>query len=348
MSTNIVRAGIIGMGIGRENGRAIAANPRGHVVALCDIVESKMHDFAKELPRPVKMYADYRKMLRDREIDAVFVGTPNQLHIPMALDAIRAGKHVLCTKPLGHDLKLAKTLVETAESSGLVNMMSLSCRFGPECKHLHALAKKRFFGQLYYAKARSIRRSGIPAWNLGFVEKGGGAFRDMGVHCLDAAWALLGFPKPLSVLGVAGAQFGPRGLGYWEFKAPPKSTWKQFAADDYAGGFIRFENNIGMQVESFWASHQPEEFQVEIFGSAAGARLTPLTLYRTDHGSPGDTTIKIPQRPTAAWDNVAAHFIDGILDGTKCQAPLRHGYMVQQMMEGMLESGRTGKEVRLA
>jgi len=59
-----------------------------------------MHDYAKELPHKPKMYVDYRKMLRDKEIDAVFVGTPNQLHVPMAIAALKAGKHVLCTKPL--------------------------------------------------------------------------------------------------------------------------------------------------------------------------------------------------------------------------------------------------------
>ncbi len=347
MANKILRAGIIGMGIGRQNGKAIASNPRGRVVALCDIVKEKMDDFQKELPEPTRKYTNYRDMLKDKEVDAVFVGTPNQLHISMALDAIRAGKHVLCTKPLGHDLKLAKTLVAAAESSGLVNMMSLSCRFSPEAMHLANLARRRFFGRIYYAKARSIRRSGIPAWNLGFIQKGGGAFRDMGVHCLDAAWALLGFPKPISAVGVAGAQFGPRGEGYWEFKAPPKSTWKQFAADDYAGGFIRFEDNIGLQVESFWASHQPEEFQIEIFGSEGGARMYPPTIYRTENGQPTDTLVKIQQKPDSAWDNVAGHFIDCCLDNERCQAPLRHGYEVQQMMEAVLESGETGREVRL-
>jgi predicted dehydrogenase len=340
-----LRVGVIGMGIGRPNGKAIADNPRGRVVAICDLIESKMIDYQKELPEPAKMYTNYRKMLRDPEVDAVFVGTPNPLHIPMARDAIRSGKHVLCTKPLGHDLKRAEELIREQEKSGLVGMMSLSCRFGPECQHLLALSEKKFFGEIYYAKARSIRRSGIPAWNLGFIHKGGGAFRDMGVHCLDAAWALLGFPRPISAVGVAGAKFGPRGLGYWDFKAPPKSVWKQFAADDYAGGFIRFEGGIGIQVESFWASHQPEEFNVEIFGTDAGAKLTPLTLYRTERGAPADTSVKIPLPATAAWDNVARHFIECCLDGTECRAPLRHGYEVQRMMEAVLESGRRGKEV---
>ena len=107
----------------------------------------------------------------------------------------------------------------------------------------------------------------------------------MGVHVLDSAWWLLGMPRPLSVTGVAGAKFGPRGRGYFGRKTPgdataaPESYYSQFAADDYAGGFIRFEGGSALQIESFWASHQPVDLQIELFGDEAGAQLRPPTLY---------------------------------------------------------------------
>ncbi len=226
-------------------------------------------------------------------------------------------------------------------------MMSLSERFSNECRHAAKLARQGFFGTMYYARARSIRRSGIPDWNLGFIQKGGGAFRDMGVHALDAAWSLLGMPRPISAMGVAGARFGPKGTGYWDFRKPGKDYWGKFAADDYAGGFVRFDGGIGMQIESFWASHQPEEFQVEIFGEKAGLKLHPLTLHRTEDGLPIDVEVKMPPSLPSAWDNIAAHFIECCLDGVKCQAPLRHGLMVQQMMEAVLRSAKSGREERL-
>ena len=345
MSKRLVRVGIIGMGIGRPNAKALAANRRGRVVALCDLVEARMHDFAKDLPEPVAMYTDYTEMVRDKQVDAVFVGTPNQWHVPMALEAVRAGKHVLITKPLADSERAAATLVEAAEAAGVVNMMSLSTRFGEECQFLRGLIQKGQMGELYYGRARSIRRSGIPAWNLGFIQKGGGAFRDMGVHVLDAAWWLLGQPRPVSVTGVAGAKFGPRGLGYWDYRVPTRQVYRQYASDDYAGGFIRFEGGLGLQVESFWASHQPEEFQIELFGTEAGARLHPLTLYRTEGRVPQDVSMKMPPGPSS-WDTLAGHFIDCILDGVECQAPLRHGLVVQQMMEGLLRSAEKGREVR--
>ena len=343
---NPVRVGIVGMGIGRPNARAIAANKNGVVAALCDLSVERMDDFAKELKLPVRKFTSYQEMCADKEIDAIFIGTPNQWHVPIALEAVKNDKHVMVTKPLADSEPAAAKLVKAAESAGVVNMMSLSTRFNGGCQHLGKLARKNFFGELYYARARSVRRSGIPAWNLGFIQKGGGAFRDMGVHVLDAAWWLLGLPKPVSVTGVAGAKFGPYGRGYWDYKVPDKKVSKQYKSDDYAGGFIRFEGGIGLQVESFWASHQADEFQIELFGDQAGAKLNPLTIYRTENGAPNDSVVKLPPGP-GEWDTIAAHFIDCIQNGTKCAAPLRHGLIVQQMMEALLKSAETGKEIRL-
>jgi predicted dehydrogenase len=342
-----VRVAIVGMGIGKQNARGFLRHPRARVVALCDLLEPRMHEFAKELPEPVTLYTDFQALCRDPQVDAIFVGTPNQHHVPVALAALRAGKHVMVTKPLADSLAAARELVEVAEASGLVNMMSLSTRFSDGVGYLGGLCADGTLGEVYYARARSVRRSGIPNWSLGFIEEGGGAFRDMGVHVLDSAWWLMGMPRPVSVLGVAGARFGPLGQGYWRFAPPPpEEFYRRFAADDYGGGFIRFANGAGLQIESFWASHQPDELQIELFGSDGGARLRPLTLYRTQHGAPQDISVALPKGPEP-WDLIAAHFVECILDGVPCRAPLRHGLLVQEMMEALLESAAAGREVRL-
>ena len=375
-----LRVAIVGMGIGRPNGLALAENPRADVVALCDLVEERMAEFAQLLPQPkqIRLFDDFDELCRWREVDAIFVGTPNQLHVPMGLQAVSQGKHLLMTKPLADSVEGAARLVDAAEASGVVNMMSLSTRFSPDVQFMGALRRQGTFGELYYARARSVRRNGIPAWNPGFIRKGGGAFRDMGVHVLDAAWWLLGMPNPVSVTGVAGAKFGPRGLGYFgrkkpgEAQAAPKSYYSQFAADDYAGGFIRFEDGSGLQVESFWASHQPGDLQIELFGTEAGARVRPPTLYANGPLAPAalETAREFDAEPQAghlpveknlpldiafegladvksrSWNAIADHFIACILDGIPCKAPLRHGLIVQEMMEGLLRSAEVGREIR--
>ncbi|MBA3943256.1 MAG: Gfo/Idh/MocA family oxidoreductase [Herpetosiphonaceae bacterium] len=341
---NSVRVGVIGMGIGLPMAKGIASNSRGSIVALCDLIEERMDTVAAKLPTPVRYFTDHVAMCRDPEIDAVIVATPNQFHVSVALEAIRNNKHVLITKPLADALAPAQQVVAAAEAAGVVNMMSLSTRFDAPAQYLGGLRADGVFGDIYYARARSIRRSGIPSWSPGFVRKGGGAFRDMGVHCLDAAWWLMGMPQPVSVTGVAGAKFGPRGLGYWHFAGQPTIVSEPFEADDYAAGLIRFEDGQALHIESFWASHQPEDFQVELFGTDAGARLSPLAVYRTENGAPTDSTIELPVGPTV-WERIGAHFIACILDGVVCQAPLRHGMIVQELLEALLESAETGKEL---
>merc|ERR1712000_441801 len=191
--------------------------------------------------------------------------------------------------------------------AGVVNMMSLSTRFADGCRHLGHLARDNYFGELYYARARSVRRNGIPAWNLGFIQKGGGAFRDIGVHALDAVWWVLGAPKPLYVIGTAGAKFGPYGRGYGFNREYPKEIFQQFEAD---------------------------------------AKLHPLTAYRCDDEKEEDITLDPPKKMDA-WDRIADHFITCILDGIDCEAPLKHGLMVQRMMEGLLRSAETNQPVSL-
>jgi len=343
-----VRAGIVGVGgIGKVNARALEKNPRCEIVALCDILPERMDEYETELGREVRKYPDYRDLCRSAEVDAIFVGTPNQVHVPPAREAVRHDKHVLCTKPLADAAGPATKLVKEAEAAGVVHMMSLSCRFSPACRYLARQVAEGFFGELYYGRARSVRRSGIPDWNEGFIEAGGGAFRDMGVHVLDAIWWLLGMPRPRTATGVAGARFGTRARGYWDFKVPPRSYWRRYASDDYAGGFLRFEGDIGVQVESFWASHMPEDFQVELFGTDGGGTLRPVRLYRTHDGAPQDIEVSMPEAMTPAWQAIADHFVECILDGAECIAPLRHGLMVQYMMEAVLKSGRLGREVRV-
>ena len=108
---------------------------------------------------------------------------------------------------------------------------------------------------------------------------------------------------------------------------------------------IIFENGVGLQVESFWASHQPNRLQIELFDTNAGAQLRPIKLYKTVNNAPRDK-VNLPKGPKP-WDNIAEHLIACILDGIECQAPLRHGLIVQGMMEALLESAETRREVRL-
>ncbi len=74
--------------------------------------------------------------------------------------------------------------------------------------------------------------------------------------------------------------------------------------------------------------------------------MDPLTICRTVDGLPVDMTVNPSKGPTG-WQHIARHFVDCIVDGAKCICPLRHGRIVQSMMEAVLKSARTGREVRV-
>ena len=144
-----VRVAIVGLGIGKPMAHGFDPNPRAEVTAVCDLVEERMQEFAeKEVSHPLKLYTDYQELCRDPDIDAVFVGTPNQMHVPIALEAIRNGKHVLVIKPLADSLPAARELVEAAEASGLVNMIAMVARHAPDTRYLRQKIADGEFGEI--------------------------------------------------------------------------------------------------------------------------------------------------------------------------------------------------------
>jgi predicted dehydrogenase len=237
-------------------------------------------------------------------------------------------------------------------------MMAMPKRYEDPVYHLAQLATQGFFGEIYYARVRVARRSGIPSWSGATIGDGGGVMRDMGVHFIDAAWWLMGRPEPTSVLGVSGAKFGHRAQGYWSFATPSDDYVKQFRSDDYACGSVTFANGALLTVEALWAGHLEQEFQIELMGTEGGARINPLTLFATCNGAPCSTTVQIPNGPAnprlrdpladvpSHWRRISQHFVSCITGEEECQVPFRDGYTIQQIMESMLDS--QGRGLRLA
>ena len=116
------RVGVVGNG-GIARAHAKGLKPLADIVAIADVDQQRLEKYNGEhAGGKAQQYTDYREMCRDPEIDAIFVGTPNQLHVPMALEAVRRDKHVLITKPLADSERAAARLVAAAEKAGVVNM----------------------------------------------------------------------------------------------------------------------------------------------------------------------------------------------------------------------------------
>jgi len=144
-----LKTGVIGIGfIGAAHVEALRRIPGIEVVAIAHSSDAKAKAKGEELGVD-RAFGDYRQLLAIKEIDAVHVCTPNHLHHPQTKDALAAGKHVVCEKPLAVTVKEAQELVKLAESSGLVTAVHFNIRFYPLMAHIRAMIAGGELGEIY-------------------------------------------------------------------------------------------------------------------------------------------------------------------------------------------------------
>jgi predicted dehydrogenase len=144
-----VKVGVIGIGfIGAAHVEALRRLPGIEVAAIAHSSDEKAKIKGEELGVE-RTFGDHRKLLEIKEIDAVHVCTPNHLHYPQTKDALAAGKHVLCEKPLAVTVEEARDLVKRSDSSGLVTGVHFNIRFYPLMSHVRAMIASGELGEIY-------------------------------------------------------------------------------------------------------------------------------------------------------------------------------------------------------
>ena len=195
-----VRIGVIGCG-GIANGKhlpAHKANPASALVAFCDIVPERAEKANEKYGNETsKVYTDYKELLKDKSIDAVLVLTHNSEHCRITVDALNAGKHVMCEKPMAMNYEEAKKMIEARDKSGKILTIGYQNRYRKESMYLKELADQDYFGEIYYAEAIAIRRRAVPTWGVFIDEEkqGGGPLIDIGTHALDLTLFATGIPR---------------------------------------------------------------------------------------------------------------------------------------------------------
>jgi len=198
-----VKVGVIGLGMGRAHLKGYEASPNAQVVALCDINEELLGRVLKERPN-VRGFTDYGEMLAMRELQAVSVALPNYLHAPVTIAALEAGKHVLCEKPMAMNAAEAEQMKAASERTGRILMMHFNMRYMASAATLKPIMEAGGLGDVYHVTTTYTRRDGYPRLGSWFGQKaksGGGPLIDLGVHRIDLALWLMGYPKPVSAFG---------------------------------------------------------------------------------------------------------------------------------------------------
>jgi predicted dehydrogenase len=340
---------MIGAGsISKAHLKAVKEGVAAKVVAVCDIIEERAKKRADENNIP-EVYTDHRTMLAEADLDAVIIGVPNAVHHIIAINALKAGKNVLCEKPMAINVAAAEQMVATAKEAGKILQVGLVNRMRPESQCVRKMVTDGEFGKVYYAKAMIIRRKGIPGWGSWFTrseESGGGPLIDIGVHALDLAWFMIGNPKPVSVTGVTYAAFGPekRGIGNWGI---PEWDGK-YDVEDLAAGFVRFDNGAVINLEVSWALNMPPETRVNIVGEKMGALTAfdgTLKLFSEVDGKLVDDTREFEDE--YMFRTQLQRFVAAVRGEAPVLTPGEHGLTVNRMLEAIYRSAASGKEIRL-
>lgn len=349
MGKDLVRIGMVGAGsISGSHLSAAREGAGAKIVAVCDIIEERARKRSAEFGIP-EVYTDHEKMLEEADLDAVIVGVPNNVHHVITVNALKAGKHVLCEKPMAINVAAGEKMVATAKESGKILAVGLVNRMRSEVQTLRKMVDQDELGDIYYAKAMMIRRKGIPGWGSWFTRKeesGGGPLIDIGVHALDVAWYLIGCPKPVSVSGHVYTAFGPerRGLGSWGIP-----DWSgKYDVEDLAVGFVRFENGAIINLEVSWALNMPPETRINVIGDKVGAMCAldgTLKFYSEVDNELVDASRRSTQ--TSIFRTQLQNFCDAIRDDKPVLTPGEHGLTVTRMLEGIYDSAASGKEIRL-
>jgi predicted dehydrogenase len=351
---NKLKIAVIGLGsISDVHLNSYQQNPDAEIYAVCDMNEERARKKAKEFGAE-KSYFDYHEALADKAIDAVSICTWNKTHAEISIAALEAGKHVLVEKPLSRTVEEALLIQEAVNRSGKILQVGFVRRYDKNVQMLRAFADKGDFGEIYYAKASTIRRLGNPGgWFADIERSGGGPLIDIGVHVIDLCWYMMGKPKVKSVSGNTYRNLGNRAnIRNLSFYKAADYDPDQNSVEDLANALIRFENGASLMIDVSYSLHAKEdEMSVKLYGEKGGYEIDPAIVMVTEKYNTILNTI--PQIDNkgfqfeTAFQNEINHFIDCVKRGEQPISPVEDGVEMIKLLSAIYESAATGKEIYL-
>ncbi len=357
-----LRAGVVGLGwAGQQHMAAYARHPDVELVAIAGLEDGPRRTLGESLGVPVEgRYRGYAEMIDSAGLDVVSVATPTALHAPVAVAALRAGVHVLSEKPMAENAERAAEMVAAARANDRVLDVSFNHRRRGDVKALKQLVDDGLLGEIYYAKAGWLRRSGIPGLGTWFTRQalaGGGPMMDIGVHMLDMALHLMGEPGAETVSAATYAEFGPRGRGGSATRAaatPDASGTVPYEVEDLSTAFVRLAGGATLLLEASWASYvERDSLYVVLYGSEGGAVLGSPEVWNTSRLTVLSEVRGIPAllTPDLPPDGHHGEAVDDFV--AKVQAPDRSGLHGDQLLtrsrivDAAYRSAETHREVVL-
>ncbi len=310
-------------------------NPRVVVRTLCDPDEAKLVGLGDRY-RPEKITTDYNEILRDQEVDAVVISTPNFLHHPMAMAALDYGKHVLVELPMALDETRARELISHSKAKKKVLAVAHTEHFRPDAILMRQLVERKEIGQVTYAKTgwlRSTQKWNLVGWRRDKLSSGGGAFFTLGVPLIDLALFILGDRVPVTISGMA-------------FKRDP-----EMEVEDSAVAQMRFSDNTILIIEVSWILHEQRDvLYMNIYGTKGAALLTPFEIHKEMFNRLVNVAPAVNKKGVyqSSYQAQANAFVSASLKNAKYPIPLEDALLLNKLTDAFYRSVKEQKEVPLS
>ena len=344
---------IIGCGtIGNIHATAYNGCKDASLVSAVDIIAEKAKAFAEKFSISA-VESDYKKVLSDPDVDAVSVCLPNYLHCQVTIDALKAGKRVLCEKPIALNMEEAESMRAEAEKQNRQCIIGVVNRFHDNVNAVKNHIENGDLGKVYHVNLvfqsyRSI--PGMGRWFTTKKESGGGVMIDWGIHFVDLALYCLGSPVPVSISGAAHSELAKNmnDYVYTSMWAGPPEFDGVYDVEEVASGLLR-TSGATISFEGSWARNvDTNNMHVEFLGDKGGIKLEyggNYTLYTSKAGSLFET--KQSRMKSSMFQAEIDSFVDNISNGTKSIADISKVIVSQAVMDGFYKSSELGREIKI-
>lgn len=347
-----IRIGIIGNGIIANNHLAeYSKMPDVEIIALCDIDEKQMNSTGDQYG-VANRYVSIRKLLERDDIQAVDVCLHNNLHTPVVIAALEAGKDVYCEKPMAGSYMDALHMVQAMEQTGRKLHIQLAFIYGKEAKAAKRLIDAGRLGQIYHMRSYGWRRRGRPYVD-GYATKefvnsatsAGGALFDMGVYHISQLLYFSGLPVLERIVGNTYA------------KLPMNEKRREisgFNVEELGCGYATFRNNMTLDILESWAVHMGEFPGSMIFGDTGGISLSPFKYHfmqdDMEFTASADLTAMDYRdhnvyAENAVYDSSQIHWIAALQGKCELLPTAKIALDTQLVQEGIYISEKLGREV---
>ncbi len=323
--------------------------PSTALAAVCDIRPEIGQERADELGTP--FYTDYRQMLAEVQPDLTVIMTPHYLHAQMAIDALRAGSHVLVEKPMATQVADADRMVQTAQETGRLLAVNLQQRLRPEVRAAYQLIQQGRLGTLQRVNLvmpwpRSYRYYSLGDWRATWWGEGGGVLLNQAPHDLDLVCHLAGMPKRVIS---------------WN-----RTNFHKIEVEDTISAMLEWDNGASGYLHISTAESGPKG-DLEIVGTKASLQIgqgflnfnvfeedvheflrTTDQIYRGPFAEPED--VPLDDGPDALFGDHASvyrNFHEAIRTGAPISAPGAQGVLSLELANAMIYSSHTQSVVEL-